>query len=1125
MLSTIRRFGPRHRWLIIALCLFTFVLPVVDVALPLLMGASVDGDSGAIGVLLLMAVARFGLQASRRFCNGYFSFSTQHNLRAALFRALQGVDEPAARRFGTGQVVSRSISDLNAIQSTTAMLPLLFSSVTELVLITVIVLWISPLMALIVLGCAPVLLWVTYRSRRAMYEPTHEISVQSARVATQVEQVVTGMPVVKSFAQEPQEQARYHRLTYRLYELKLFLSTVTARFQPALSNLPNVALVATIALGGWLAMRGAITVGEFLSVATYITMLSRLTRHASGMLVHLHTTRASVDRVLELIDTPQRPRGQRRVTGPVGLRGQVDLGHAIVDVDIAPGSTVVVRGPVAAGKSRLAHALAGLSSSDAQHLFLPDNFSLLSVAEQDRPVVIMDQSFLYSATIRENIALGFPTTDAEILRAARIACADEFIADKGGLDTVVGERGVTLSGGQRQRIAIARAVLRHPGMIIFDDATSAIDPRTEAAILRNLAAAQQQSTVVYISHRDDGGFRRPDSFIDLPAPPPQELPSTSPEPASPSTALPQWMRTLPTPELPEPRGRFRLRQLLALAPGLIAAVVATLLATAAADITLPSFVHRAIDDGVAQQDSQLVFALSGIALAVVVLSWLAGAANAVLTSLTGERLLFALRQHVYRHLMRMDMLWYHSRASGQIMTRLTTDIDTLSSFLHNGLSQAIVSTTMLLGILAMLLATDLTLTAYVAGFLPIIVLVTVIFRRISQYLYTRARQQISTVNAVFQEAVMGLTTGQAYGYGSTLQQRLEAQSQAYVRRRAQSQAAVALYFPGINLLTYIAQAVVLAAGASHGVTDGAIVAFSLYLSMFFGPIQQLSQVFDSYQQASVSLQRLGDFLDESPQIHSGKLPVPAGTPAIEFDQVTFGYTDEAAPTVELTHTFRGMTAIVGATGAGKSTVLRLVNRFVDPDRGSIRVNGCDLRNISLPEWRRSIGTVPQEAHLFAGTVRSNIAYGKDGAANTSDDAAIVAALRRIGGLEFLRSIPGGLDGQVAEGGANLSAGQKNILALARAELLQPSVLLLDEATALIEDSEEEAIVDSIRRMSRGRTTLIIAHRLRTAAMADQVIVMNHGKIVEQGTHGALLARGGQYAGLWKSAHSEGHVSR
>lgn len=1122
---------------------FTVLLPAIELLLPLLAGASVDGSTHAIGLLVLAACARFITQALRRFLSGTFSVRTQHSLRTRMFEAIQSVDEGTARSFGTGQVISRTITDLTKVQGMVAMLPLMASSMLELVLIFAVVLWISPPIAGIVAVQIPLLFAAAYASRKKLYAPSLASQRQAAVVAEQVERTVSGVQVMKSFAQEPREISRYRRESAQQYGINMRVGKLSAVFQPALSALPNVALVAAIALGGWLAMRGAISVGDFLAVSTFITMLARFARMAAGMLVNVHVTQPCADRIFEIIDAPPRPTGTTPVRDPMGFVGSVPIapGQSPVRLNIAPSSTTIVKGPVASGKTRLAHALAGLNTQDAadvQVLSTADGMPipLLEVREADRPALVMDEAFLYSGTIRENILLGYSVSDAEVWEAARLACADRFIREAGGLDTVVGERGITLSGGQRQRIAIARVLLRTPHTIIFDDATSAIDQATEAQILANLRTAVSHPTVIYISHRADGGFRGPDQTISLPAArpmaPAEEIPaaigtSNSSAPATYPAAEPRIA------DLNDGES-FRLRTLFGMVPGLITAVVVTLFLSSAADITLPTFIRHAIDGGVAENDMGALRVTCGAALLVVALSWCAQVANTVLTTLTGERLIFTLRNRLFRHITGMDLLWFHRQSSGRIMTRLTTDIDSLSNFLQSGLSQTIVSASLALGILGMLISTDLTLAGIVALFLPVIVVATVVFRVISRRLYTQARTQISQVNATFQEALMGLTTGQAFGYGRALQTRLEDESREYLRLRTRSQTAVSLYFPGINLLTQLAQAAILSAGgalvANGQTTEGALVAFSLYLTMLFGPIQQLSQVFDQFQQASVSVSRIRELLNERPAVTAptdAAVPTFVKGPEIRCEGVTYkysnkkhseqdGHSENSEATLDIEHTFRGTTAIVGATGAGKTTLLRLVNRFMDPSEGTVRADGTDIRFFDVRGWRRCIGTVPQEPHLFAGTVAENIAYGADDESQTNLDE-VQAAVQRIGGEKILQTIPGGLSARISPEASTLSSGQKHIIALARAEYIQPAVMLLDEATANISDDEEAQIVEAINRVTRNRTALIVAHRLRTAARADTIVVMDHGGIVEIGEHNNLLQNGGLYAELWNAA--------
>ena len=1134
MTSTLFFYIRQHSWLLAGVLICSVLVPGVAVLAPLFAGAAIDGHSGAIAGLLAAATARFAIHGSRRFLSGTLSVHVQHSLRLAVMRRLLSIDAAQSARLRTGQVVSRTISDLGQVQSMVATLPIILTGLLEVVLICGILLFMSPPVGLLVIAHLPVMFFVAARSRKRLYPATWVAQQQTAEIASHIEHSVAGVRVVKNFGQQPRMLARFTELASTLFGLRLVVGHITARFQPALNALPNIMLVGVVAVGGWLAAHGQLTVGEFLATATFITMLARLTRMTSSMLVGVFVARSSVRRLEELLELPVRPNPEQSPSNPVvSLRGTLNSrdGHP-VHVDIPAGRTTVIMGGPASGKTYLAHALAGLRTEAASNFRaeLADGTALplLDVPENARPILVANEPFLFSASIRENVCLGSKATDEQVLEALRVACADGFVADLGGLDTVVGERGLTLSGGQRQRIALARAVLRNPSFLILDAATSAIDTITEHRIMQNLEERTQGLTTVVIGHRHS---TEQQPTLTLPEPQSHELwPIDPPRAASalqesPAGAEAIYSATKESPRVESYTAPFSLRSLISLIRMPLIAVVATLLVTVLADITLPSFIRYALDEGVAKTNLSVIASMAAAALAVVLVSWAALALNTVLTMRAGENLLYALRLRCYRQLGRMDIKWFETHSSGQIMTRLTTDIDSLSNFLYNGLSQTIVSVTVLIGVLAMLLFTDPTLTAITALFLPVIAVASWVFKRTASRLYTESRAQVSQVNSTFQESIYGLLATQSYGYGPHLAARLDGESAKYRHLRTKAQAAVSIFFPGINWLTELAQASILAVGgsliASGHTTEGAVVAFSLYLSIFFGPVQQLSQIFDSFQQASVGLTRIGDFLRTEPEVRSPASPRPvpvSGVPSIVFDATRFRYStdSEQDPVLDIDTTISGVTAVVGATGAGKSTLGKLVARWYDPQQGAVLAEYPDAQALPILEaelegWRRKIGTVPQEPYFFPTTVAHNIAFGQPDASREE----IQRAVQEIGGEEIIAGIPGGFLAPLDELGGNLSAGQRQIIALARAVLLQPCVMVLDEATSTLPPEIEEKVVQAITNAVQGRTAIIIAHRLATAARADRVLVMDGGQIVESGTHAELLALRGHYAQLWE----------
>ena len=1302
----------RHPGPLAAVVASTVLLTVLETITPLLTRDAIDvatgqGDGGAsasvfsgtaplaavIAVFVGVGVARFLVQVVRRFTAGVLSLDVQHDLRVRLLTALQALDGPAQDRVRTGQVVSRSISDLQGIQGMLAMLPLTLGSVLKIFLTVGVMLMLSLPLTLVGLAVIPAVVAIALKSRSALYAATWTAQQKAADVATHVEETVTGVRVVKAFAQSTREVDELDSLSRGLYALRMRSAKLNARFQPALQALPQVSLVANIAVGGWLALQGRITVGTFVAFATYLTTLTALSRMVSTMLISLQLTAASIDRVGEVIESlPDHPDPADPLpvpAGPVGLRlrGVTHSrgGRTLLDdvsVDLPAGSTLALVGPPGSGKTILTellgrHYVADSGSVEIVGVGAPDTASVdiaLATADDVRHAitVVPDEPFLRTGTLRDNIALADPeATDADIERAAAHAQVTFIDQLPDGWDTAIGERGHTLSGGQRQRVALARALLARPRILVLDDATSAIDAGTESLIFDALRTHYGDITTVIVAHRSstleladhililDGGrvsgygtrdelvashpgfadlmdlsdadrararaaleaSRSGDAaplVIDAPdcaEPDHAELwPSNAdadgdgdPESTDARAISRAANRTMSTkgargmggggmgggrggmgggmgggggmgaammnapvtrdlldridalpPANEQPRiaasalddsKPFSLPGLLSNARLLILSVIALLLVTTAADLAFPMLVRWAIDDGVSAGDETSLWLAAAAGLGVVMLSFLAIAGTTVLTSRTGERLLYALRVRSFRHLHSLGLDFFERQRSGRIMTRMTTDIDALSSFLQTGVAQGIIALFTLFGVTGMLLATNMTLAGVALLALPVVAAATVVFRSISSKLYTAAREQVSTVNADFQEAIGGLRAIQMHHRVADVEESFTRESDRYRRLRIRAQGAVATFFPGINLIAELTTAAVLFVGATQvaegATTAGVLIAFTLYLGMLFGPIQQLSQVFDGYQQARVGLTRISDLLaTEALVADTGRSPGArsAAKGDISLDDVTFHYSAAApvsdaetsagsdggpesagdgTPTAPVIlehldlHIPSGQTvAVVGTTGAGKSTVVKLLARFHDPVDGSVRASGTDIREFPLEEWRGVLGYVPQEPHLFHGTIASNIAYGRPGAT----EAEITDAARRVGALTAIAAIPGGFTHPVGERGRGLSSGQRQLIALARAEMVDPALLLLDEATATLDPSTEATILAAADRATGRRTSVIVAHRLATAARADRILVLDRGRIIEDGTHADLLAACGTYAKLWASYH-------
>ncbi|HMA92374.1 MAG TPA: ABC transporter ATP-binding protein, partial [Polyangiaceae bacterium] len=1002
---------------------------------------------------------------------------------------------------------------------------------------------------------------------------TRENQTALGAMSDTVQASLSAIRVVRAYSLESVESQRFEADNKQVLDRGLELARLRGLMGPLMQAISALGVVVVFWYGGLLLIEQRITPGGLLS---FVRALTRLTWPliALGFIVAIvQRGRAAYERLREVFNAQsemeQSAVQDRSVgSGAIEVRG---LSYRVSDreilrevtLSIRAGERIAIVGPTGAGKSVLARLLARALPAPRGTVFLDgEEITSIPLSEVRRRIVYAQQvPFLFSSTVAQNLAFALEETESETARRASVQVAQAVRIDSEirqlvhGYDTVVGERGIQLSGGQRQRIALGRALLSSSKVLVLDDPTSAVDVGTERALCDLFSALGRERTLVIVTHRvslaarcdrvivlDDGRVvecgtpaqlaranglyqefceeQRLETEIEQGDPEPPSRPSTraalEPEPQDLEVqrkALRDFHEEAVFGNAFNPRlYRELVRSLRPQAKLLGIAALATVF-VAGLGVVRPLFVRSALDaavlHGSARDLARWGLVIAGISLLEQMLMF----AHSYLAQLGGARALAELRTQVFEFLHRLPIGFFDKQPVGRLTTRVTNDIDAIQELFASGILSTLGDLLRLVGIVVLMLAVDvrLSLAAYAA--FPIVIGLVMLLRRPIRNAFRAIRAQTAQMNSALNEQISGVAVVQAFDKAQRSANEFDRINRAHRDAHVTAIRYEAMQDAAIETIASVSLAAMVFMFGTSTASFGTLIAFQMYLSLFFEPLSQLAQRYTLLQSAMAGTERVFGLLarqDRDAPVVTATASVVASTfkRAIEFDQVEFAYHRDVPVLHRLSFTVEHgeHVALVGPTGSGKSTIAALLLRLYEPSAGQIRVMEHSITDFDVQTLRRTFAFVPQDPWLFPGTLLSNIA-GSD----PIDRQRAREVLERMEALEHFERRMGGLDAVIA--GNQLSVGERQLVAFARALYRDAPILLLDEATASIDSDTEQCLQRAFHASLSERTAVVIAHRLSTIRAADRILVLQHGRLVQKGTHAELARSEGLYRRL------------